>query len=342
MRTIDREAYLAYALDFKSQERELLADFAQWLPRNIVDCHAHCNLAEHVRCVDSPTFNHMLSTFPSFSLEESAQWHRTLHPNQKIRSLRFPKTFSGIDHKQANCYLLQNSRPDDRIALYGLPDDITYTVFALQHPRVSALKMYYSYFQPPATEVYQYFPKEVLAAAQDLGVPIILHPPRIITKCLDQVLRVLEDFPRLRVVLAHLGLTKAVVPGLTESYHLLARHDHLFLDTALVPSAEVVSLSIQVFGIGRIMYGSDEPLNLIRSAAYMHPIKGQRLITEYPYHWVDGAEHTQFRHLAARVIHAHWQSLGAIKAAIEKLPRCAQEDAKQKIFHDNASEFFGF
>lgn len=342
MRTIDREAYLAYALDFKPQERKLLTGFAQWLPQRIIDCHAHCNLAAHVRWIDDGTLNHILSTFPSFSLEESAQWHSTLYPNSEIRSLRFSKTFSGIDHKQANRYLIENSRPSDRIALYGLPDDIAYTVAALRHPRVSALKMYHSYFQPPATEVYQYFPKEVLETAQNLDIPIILHPPRIITKCQDQVVRLLGDFPRLRVVLAHLGLTKAVVPGLQEAYEALAQRNRIFLDTALVPSAEVVSLAIRYFGAERVMYGSDEPLNLIRSTAYTHPAKGQRLITEYRYHWVDGEEHEQYRHLAAGVTHAHWQSLNAIKGAIEELPLSIQEDMKQKIFHGNAREFFGF
>lgn len=342
MKTIDREAYLAYALDFKPKERELLVDFAQWLPSNIIDCHAHCNLAEHVRWVDDTTYNHMLSTFPSFSLEESEQWRSILYPNSNVRSLRFPKTFSGIDHKQANRYLFENSNPSDRIALYGLPDDITYTVASLRHPRISALKMYHSYTQPPATEIYQYFPKEILKVAENLDIPIILHPPLIITKCLDQVIQLLADFPQLRIVLAHLGLTKTVVPGLEEAYSRLAQYKRIFLDTALVPSEEVVSLAIGIFGAERIMYGSDEPLNLVRSAAYTHPTKGQRLITEYQYHWVDDNEHRQYQHLATGVTHAHWQSLHAIKGALSGLPFSIQESAKQKIFHDNAYAFFGF
>jgi len=333
---------LAYALDFKPQERELLNGFTRWLPSKIIDCHAHCNLAEHVRWVDDTTYNHMLSTFPSFSLEESVQWHNMLYPGKDIRSLRFPKTFSGIDHRQANRYLFENSKFSDRVALYGLPDDIGYTIATLHNPRVSALKMYYSYFKPPATEIYQYFPKEVLEVAQELDIPIILHPPRIITKCLDQTIDLLQDFPRLRVVLAHLGLTKIVVPGLKEAYEALAQCDRIFLDTALVPSAEVVSLAIRSFGIDRIMYGSDEPLNLIRSATYTHPAKGQRLITEYPYHWVDPSEHTEFQHMVAGVTHAHWQTLNAIKTAIEGMPFSVQESAKQRIFNDNASAFFGF
>ena len=44
--------------------------------------------------------------------------------------------------------------------------------------------------------------------------------------------------------------------------------------------------------LGRVIYSSDKPLNLIRSKMYLHPQLGQRLITEYLYHWVDLGEHS--------------------------------------------------
>jgi hypothetical protein len=93
--------------------------------------------------------------------------------------------FRGIDYRAANLYLLKQSDVQNRIALYGPPDDPEYTIRILGHPRVSALKMYYLYLEPPATEIYQYFPKVVLEEAQRRDVPIILHPPRKITECFD-------------------------------------------------------------------------------------------------------------------------------------------------------------
>src|SRR5216683_5185396 len=125
---IPREAYLEYARHFRASERQLAAEFASWLPETIIDCHAHCNLPEHVRSLDERTYRHMLSTFPSFSLEESQSWHRLLYPQKRVRSLRFPNTFRGIDHKAANLYLLENSPRENRIAVYGLPDDPKYTI----------------------------------------------------------------------------------------------------------------------------------------------------------------------------------------------------------------------
>jgi hypothetical protein len=165
-RDIDKKAYLAYARNLTERETSFVTEFQSWLPEAITDCHAHCNLPEHFRWVGDQDYNHMLSTFPSFNLEESKEWHALLFPGKTVRSLRFPNVFRGIDHRMANLYLLEQSDAQDRVALYGLPDDCEYTIKMLEHPRVSALKMYYSYPEPPATEIYQYFPKIVLEAAQ--------------------------------------------------------------------------------------------------------------------------------------------------------------------------------
>ncbi len=337
-----REAYLEYAMRFTETEFQLIDMFNGWLPENIIDCHAHCNLPEHVLSVSKQAYLHMLSTFPSFSLQESKIWHDFFYPHKAIRTLRFAKTFRGIDHRAANQYLLKESPDKDRVALFGLPDDPDYTISMLYHPRVSALKMYYSYLEPPATEIYQYFPKVVLAEAEQLDIPIILHPPRCITLCLDQILQLLDDFPRLRVCIAHLGLTKSLVPGLKEAFTEIAKNRRVNFDTALVPSAEVVSLALKVIGVDRIMFGSDEPLNLIRSTTYQNPIYGQRLITEYLYHWVNSVEHQEFRHLAKGVTHSNWQSLCAIKDAVSKLPPREQRCVKKKLFCTNAESFYGF
>lgn len=338
---IDREAYLEYASVLTEEEKGLVEEFGEWLPDEIIDCHAHCNLPEHVLSVSDSTFNHMMSTFPSFTLEESKQWHHLLHPTKTIRSLRFAKTFRGIDHKAANDYLLKRSVEEDRIALYGMYDDPEYTIAMLAHPRVSALKMYFSYVQPPATEIYQYFPKSVLEVAQDLNIPIVLHPPKRITVCLDQILQLVKDFPRLRVCLAHLSLSKSVVPGLEEAFAALAAYPQINFDTALVPSSDQVAMALRIVGSDRIMYGSDEPLHLIRSFPFTHPELGERLATQYPYHWVNYDEHLKYKHLAADATHAHWLSLQAIKEALVQFPKTKKE-LKQKLFFENAKSFYGF
>ena len=138
----NRETYLAYSLDFKPEEITLRDSFAEWLPSNIIDCHAHSNLPEHVLGMDEKTYWHMLSTFPSFTIEESEATRKLFFPDKKVRVLRFAKTFRGVDHRRANQYLLEKSGLDDRVALFGLPEDVSYTSKMLHQPRLSALKIF--------------------------------------------------------------------------------------------------------------------------------------------------------------------------------------------------------
>ncbi len=341
-RHVERDEYLLHATELTDKESQLITEFSQWLPDEIIDCHAHCNLPEHVRSIDDRAYNHMLSTFPSFTLEESKAWHKKFHPGKKVRTLRFATVFRGIDHKATNLYLLSQSPLEDRVALYGLPNDQEYTIRMLDHPRVSALKMYYSYAEPPSTEIYHYFPENVLEEAQARDIPIVLHPPKRITKCLDQILQLTADFPRLRICLAHLSLTKYLVPGLEEAFSAIAQYPLVSFDTALVPSADVVKMALQIVGAERVMYGSDEPLHLIRSAVFQHPNLGERIVTEYPYHWIDPVEHAEYKDRAKGATHAHWLSLRAIREAISSFPADTREGIKQKLFHDNAQEFYGF
>lgn len=337
-----RQAYLDHALDLTPQEVEKIHEYAAWLPPAIIDAHAHSNLPEHAVEVPEKAYNHMLSTFPGFSIDESQGVHAILHPETTIRSIRFAKTFKGIDHKAANEYLLNNCPEGDLVALYGLPDDVSYTVDMLSDPRVAGLKMYYSYVEPTATRIYEVFKPEILTAAEQEGVPIILHPPKVITESAEDILRLKHDFPNLKVSIAHLGCSKFDIPGLQEAYDLLATETDVVMDTSLNPSADVTYRAIQTFGADRIMYGTDEPLDLLRSVPYVHPTKGQRIITSHPYHWQDPAEYAEFKHLAEGAIHAHWLCLDAIKVAIERLPEPEHDSTKQSIFHDTAAQFFGF
>lgn len=343
MTQVDREPYMKYSLELTPSELAMREQFATWLPEIVIDCHAHCNLKEHVLSMSERTTSHMLSTFPYFSLKESEALQRLLYPGKKVRSLRFPKTFRGIDHRAANEYLLKESNPDDRIAVFGLPEDIPYTLRMLAHPRASALKMYYSYLEPPATKIYEYFVPEALEEAQAKGLPIILHTPRIVSTCKEDVLQVAKDFPRLRMVLAHLGLPMYIVPGLQETYQeLAAASENIFMDTSLNASAEVIDLAFSVFGSERIMYGSDEPLNLVRARVFNNPERGQRLITSYPYHWVDMVEHEKYKEFAVDVTHMHWQSLSGLRSTIDKMSSSQQMTVKERVFYSNAKNLFGF
>lgn len=336
------EDYYTHAYCMTEDENQLRDSLMEWLPKQIIDAHAHSNLEVHVKSMSDQTRGHMLSTFPYFSLEQSEMLRNVFFPGKRLQSLRFAHVFKGLDHKAANDYLLAESTVEDRVALFGLPEDIEYTNMMLRHPRVSALKMYWSYTEPSAEVIYDFFRPEILEEAQDLDIPIVLHLPKMIVNSIEDLIRVTQDFPRLRIVLAHLGLSVLPVSGLTEAFTLVKALDLVSMDNSLNPSMEVTKIALEILGSSRILYGSDEPLNLIRFSVYAHPEKGQRIVSDYPYHWVDKEEFREYGHLAQRAIHAHWSNLIALKECIEVLSVSEKEAAKENIFYNNAAEIYGF
>jgi len=340
---IDSVKYLENSLSFTNKEKQLVKEFSNWLPKEIIDCHTHCGLLKHVKDVDEEMFHQMISTFESFSLEDSHRVKKAFFEGKTIKRLRFPFPLRGIDIKGANEYLSTNVKDPNKIALCGIPNDVDYTNSMLKTGRFSALKMYHQQSNPPLKQIYEYFPPKVLEVAEKLDIPIILHLPKMITLCKDELLDVIKTFPNLRISLAHLGLPHLVIPNLEATYEEIARNPNISMDTAMVPSKEVVKMAIKAFGPKRIMFGSDEPINLVKSVVYQNPTLGQRVITEYMYHWVDRAEHEEYKALAVGSTHMHWYAIIAVKDAIEDLyPNEKQADIKSDIFNKNASKFFKF
>ncbi len=339
---IRREEYLNFARSFDSKEIQLIREFEEWLPEKITDCHAHCCLPEHVNRISEEMYSLPVSSFPSFSLEESREWQKIMHPKKKISSLRFSIPLIGIDHRATNSYLLRNSSQDDKVAIFGLPEDTEYTIKMIKESGALALKSYYFSGKNHLTRIYDYFPQEVLSVAQEKEMPIILHLPTKITKCFDQISKTVSDFPRLKICIAHLGLEKKVNQRVRETFTNTAKYENIFFDTSLISSPEVIKSAIDIFGVERVLYGSDEPLNLVRFVIYEHPILGDRLLTKYHYHWVNTEEHFQFQHLLSDVVHSHWNALSGIKRAINKFPLKRREVIKEKVFYSNARSFFSW
>ncbi len=340
---IDSAKYLKYSLFLSQVEKDLVEEFLEWLPDEIVDCHTHCGLSEHVKEIDNEIYHQMISTFQGFSFENSHRVEKIFFRNKNLRCLRFPFPFRGIDIKAANDYLLNKVKSPDKVALCGIPEDIEYTNSILRTGKFSALKMYHQQFNSPSKHIYEYFPPKILEAAEKEGVPIILHLPRMITLCKDELFDLIYDFPGLKISLAHLGLPHLVVPTLEETYREVAQYSNINMDTAMIPSKDVLTMALRAFGPRRIMFGSDEPINLIRAVVYQNPILGQRLITEYNYHWVNKEEHETYKHLAKGATHMHWSAVQAIKDAIENLyPIKQQSEVKNDIFNNNAVKFFNF
>ncbi len=110
---------------------------------------------------------------------------------------------------------------------------------------------------------------EIYRACEDAGRTVVIHSGRepaspaygVDTRALcgaDQIDRVLQRFPRLTLVVPHLGADE-----FAEYEALLARHENLYLDTTCAVSglftSEVAPMEIIERHPDRVLYGSDFP-----------------------------------------------------------------------------------
>ena len=344
MKYPDTEANLEHAKSLTPSEIRSIEFYTGWLPDRIVDAHAHSGEESTSQNAKVPQKNlrHMSSTYLHFPIERSRQFDSLFHPGKKITRIRFAKVQRGLSQSATNQYLLSRYSKSDRMAAFGMKEDLEGTIRVLSDPRCCALKMYYLYCEPTAETILDTFPPELLEACQDLEKPIILHLPKPLLKSFDDLISVLRNFPTLKVSLAHLGLHMVDDARLDEAFKKLVPFDNVNLDTALNISKEVFARALKAMGPCRIMYGTDEPINLLRFNVFRHPEKGERIVSDRLYHWADHEEHATYSQKFSDFRHSHWLALDAARHAIETVPNAQGTEAtKELIFEQNAVSFFG-
>lgn len=346
---IDFERYYEHGLHATQEEIEVIDALNEHIPNVVIDAHTHSGAAEHFNEDNMSDFvkGHMVSTFPVTTLEKSTEISDLTFPGVSVHKLRFAHAFHGIAHKAVNSYLVDGTGPADRVALFGIHGSkmgVDYTVEELRSGKYTGLKMYYSAGEQPVYDLYDYYPKPILAQAEKSEVPIILHLPNSLVLSMDEIKDVATNFPKLRIVLAHAGVTWTDYDDAEPVFADTADYQNIFADTAGVTDTRVLEKIIRQFGDKRILFGSDEPLNLLREQTYIHPDFGPRIITDFPYHWVDKAEHEDFKDTVETPTYNHILQLEALLTAIRRVTTnpALQQQATERIFYQNAREIFDF
>jgi predicted TIM-barrel fold metal-dependent hydrolase len=334
------DTYRQWAMALSDAELAERTELLDQLPAHIIDCHAHATNAESVGSLSAYGKSQARSSFPVWLVRHSDAMREFLYGERRVARYLMAHPFRGIDHRRANDYLLFSAGPDDRITLCGLPDDREYTVRQLRSDRFAALKMYPHYREPPYQRLDEYFPDWALAAAAAAGVPAIVHLPLPLADCIDNVLAVARRNQGTQLVLAHLGRQHAVDQVSVRAFEAAAALPQISADTSMVIEREVHQLALCAFGPHRVLYGSDEPFNLLRYTAFQHPEHGYRLTAKQPYHWLDEAMYEQYRHLAQGAHLVHLQVLRSLIEAVRNEFGAELPAVLQSIFHDNAKRVF--
>jgi predicted TIM-barrel fold metal-dependent hydrolase len=281
------QTYLKTARALDRRERARRDNMLSRLPDRIIDAHAHIAREQDVLPLPEAVERHPISTYAAYDLGEAQVSKATLWPGKRVTSLRMAHATAGFDHRAINRYLLEaTAGTDDLVIAYGLPDDIEYTRRLVRHPDVRALKMYYRYREPSASTITAVFPEAVLDECSRVGKPILLHLPRLLPDGLEDLVGVLTRWPDLMMVVAHLGGggMQTLGPWHREAFSRLSRYENLAMDTAWIADGPVIREAVSTLGSERVVFGTDEPLSLIRAGVFQHPVHGPWLFGPR-YHW---------------------------------------------------------
>lgn len=344
------EHYIEHALTMSDVEAELRDQLLPQLPNSIIDSHTHAavpNDFDH-ESLPAHVHQHMMSTFPTFGIDDSHHATDMLFPGKRVSKARFAHAFAGIDKRAVNEYLAGDPSPSDYPVLFGVsdtPEDIDYTIAQIESGAFRGLKMYYFASDPPKYGLFEYFPRPVLDAAQKAEIPIILHLPHSLYRSEEEVEQLSEEYPDLKVILAHIGVANLPKPELDVILPRFAQLPNVYVDTALVDADGIAIKALQHMGPKKVLYGSDEPLNLLRTVTYFNPeLDTARVLTDFPYHWADPVEQTKYRSSAQTAfIHNHWLQIATLLdgiAATTNSPAERQE-VTEMVFRTNAEQLFG-
>jgi predicted TIM-barrel fold metal-dependent hydrolase len=344
------ELYIQHALTLNDVEVQMRDELMPQLPDTIIDSHTHAavpgefdheTLPEHVH-------RHMMSTFPTFGISDSDQASELLFPGKVVAKARFAHAFAGIDKREVNDFLATETKPEDYAILFGVSEtaeDVEYTIAQIETGIYKGLKMYYFASDPPKYGLYEYFPRPILDAAQKAGIPIILHLPHSLYRSENEVEQLSQEYPDLRIILAHVGVANLPQPELDPILRHFAQLPNVYVDTALVDADGIAVKALQHLGPQRVLYGSDEPLNLLRTVTYFNPeLHTARVLTDFPYHWADPIEQTKYRSAAEKeFIHNHWLQLTTLLDGIVATSNSPAErqTATEMVFRTNAEKLFG-
>jgi len=332
---IPTDLYLSRALCLSEEEHVRLEAALTVLPPVIIDAHTHIARTDDLEILSKELLHHIVSTFPVYTIEMAEVTKQFLWPNKILRSARMAHAVSGYQHSAINDYLLANSPSSDLVIGFGLPTKTEEACRLILSGQLAALKMYFRSVEPPLRTVSEVFPDVILQTAEIAGVPIVLHLPTSLPDGLNEVLETATRYPRLVIILAHLGGDGGQffsAPALA-AFRALVEVQTVFMDTAFVYDRDLVHAAVDVLGPERILFGTDEPLSLIRGTAYAHPEHGPRLYAP-EYHWAhdDGAP-KDVRDRTPILLHVQM-----IEAIIDSVDRDLM--SLQAIFHDNAERLF--
>jgi|GEM_PF-109654 len=336
VKTVDREFY----------EKRL----RDWLPDQIIDVHTHVWLKRFnekakrtpARTVSWPA--KVADENPVAHLEET---YRLMFPDKAVTPLMFTALVSEKSLDKANDYIAE------------VAGKRKFPALVFSHPRWTAselerkiksggflgaksyLSLAPSCLSAAEIRIFDFFPHHQLEVLNRHGLIMMLHIPRDgrlrDPMNLDQILEIESRYPRIKVIVAHVG--RAYCPeDVGDAFKVLAKTKLACFDISANTNGKVFQQLIEAVGPKRILFGSDLPIARMRMRRICENGQYINLVPKGLYGDVSADRHMRAVEVAAaeKLTFFMYEELAAFRRASEAvgLTRADIED----IFHNNAAQ----
>ena len=337
VKEVDRAFYAAHLADF--------------LPARMIDIHTHVWLSTHG---SAPRRQSRGAKWPGrvaqeCSVEELLETYRLMFPDKHVMPLIFGSAREDVVFCEANGYVSASAKKHHLPAL--LLSTPEWSAEELEREVLAGgflgLKPYLSYapMDIPENEItiYDYLPRHHLEMADAHGWIVMLHIPRRLRLRdplnLQQMLEIERDYPRVRLIIAHIGRAYCV-EDVGEAFDVLAGTERMLFDFSANTNADVMAWLLRTVGPRRVLFGSDLPILRMRMRRICE--RGAYINLVPPGLYGDISDDPHMREVSAaegeRLTFFMYEELAAFRRAAEMVGLDATDI--QDVFFNNAARLW--
>ncbi len=328
-----RQIYVPTAADRELFER----DFEDFLPKRIIDIHAHLAHPDHMR---PPTAERLerywvLRIPVAQTVENFLKAYEELFPRRQVTALVFAMPIQESDLARQNEYLLAQAAAHRQIRpLYVTrPEDDEATLERAMEAGFLGFKPYPDLVtsdHPGDERLTEFLTPELCKVADRHGAVVMVHIAKFQRfadkeNCCD-LIEITGKYPSMRIIVAHLGRSYNPI-YLEKGLEHLGGVCNWWYDFSAVTNPEVHRLALASIPHERILFGTDLPIMLARGF-YDFPT-----VDKYVAH-IEGINLEPAGHppLVYQILSGFRQAALDLKLSRESIG---------KIFYDNAKNLLG-
>jgi hypothetical protein len=249
-----------------------------FLPEKIIDIHTHVWLSKYrpEKPLDRDEVKRAV-TWPSLvakdnSVEDLIETYQLMFPGKNVTPLIFTNAKKD-DLPACNAYI------HECMVKTGFPG------LYYSHPEQSAeelrrlilaggylgtksyLELAPDYIPESEIRIFDFFPKHQLAMLNEMGAIVMLHIPRHgrfkDPVNLRQILEIKREFPRIRLIIAHIGRAYTE-SDIGNAFEVLSEAGDLMFDFCANTCEFAMTKLLEAAGPRRVMFGSDMPILRMR------------------------------------------------------------------------------